>query len=186
MAMTIKRGFFAFAGLLLALVILSGCGTQPPTTGSTPSPAQPAATSASSNAKDYGTGSTPTTTSSSTSNALIKTASITVNGKSTTVLTNAQGLTLYTFKPDTATKVACTGTCAKTWPPELASGSSKPTADGNLSVTFSTLANPNGTQVLCNGHPLYTFVGDTGPGQSHGEGIGGKWFVATPDIATQS
>jgi predicted lipoprotein with Yx(FWY)xxD motif len=183
MTMTIKRSFFAFAGLLLALVILSSCGTQPGTgTGSTPT--QPT-TPASSSSSDYGTGTTPTT-SASTSGALIKTASVMVKGKSTTVLTDAKGMTLYYFTPDTATKIACTGTCADTWPPQLASGSSAPTADGSLPGTLSTLANPNGTQVLYNGHALYTFSGDTGPDQSNGQGVAGKWFVVTPDIAKLS
>ena len=180
MTMTIKRGFFAFAGLLLAIVILSSCGTQPGT-GSTSSPSQPSTTSSSSSSNDY---STPTT-SASTSGALIKTASVMVKGKSTMVLTDAKGMTLYYFTPDTATKIACTGTCAQTWPPLLASGSSTPTADGNLPGTLSTLSNPNGWQVLYNGHALYTFSGDPTPGQANGQGVGGKWFVATPDLAKQ-
>ena len=34
-----------------------------------------------------------------------------------TVLTNAKGFTLYSFAPDTATKSACNGACATSWPP---------------------------------------------------------------------
>ncbi|MBV9257350.1 MAG: hypothetical protein JO215_04975, partial [Ktedonobacteraceae bacterium] len=44
-------------------------------------------------------------------------------------------------------------------------------------------ANANGHQLCYNGHPLYTYSGDTSPGQTNGEGIGNKWFVATSDLA---
>ena len=29
--------------------------------------------------------------------------------------------------------------------------------------------------------PLYTFSGDTAPGQTNGQGTGGSWFVVAPD-----
>lgn len=48
------------------------------------------------------------------SGAAIKTATATVNGTSQTILTNMQGMTLYYFKPDTATTAACTGECVTT------------------------------------------------------------------------
>jgi predicted lipoprotein with Yx(FWY)xxD motif len=136
--------------------------------------------SASSTASAHVT-STPTATRA----ALIHTATITVNGKSTTVLTNAQGFTLYYFKPDTATKIACTGKCPTIWPPLLAP-SGTPTSAPSLPGTLSTLTGPNGRQVLYNGHPLYHYSKDTAPGQANGEGLFGKWFVATPALSAAS
>lgn len=56
----------------------------------------------------------------------------TVNGKTTTILTNAQGHTLYYFTPDTASKMVCTSSCAQTWPPLLFTGTGKPTASTAL------------------------------------------------------
>jgi hypothetical protein len=41
----------------------------------------------------------------------------------------------------------------------------------------------NGKQVAYNGHPLYTYSKDSDSGDAYGQGIGGKWFVATPDLA---
>jgi predicted lipoprotein with Yx(FWY)xxD motif len=114
---------------------------------------------------------------------VIRITTASVKGKSETILANAQGMTLYYFTPDTATKVACTGGCATAWPPLLATGSGTPLADAPLTVTFSVLNGADGTQVECNGHPLYTFASDTAPGQTNGEGVGGKWFVATPSLA---
>lgn len=140
----------------LAALLLAACGG---TTGS-------------------GAGSSPA----STSNALIHTASITVASKTQTVLKNAQGLTLYYFTADTATNVACTGGCATTWPP-LVSDSATPTSDPALPGQLSLLNGGNGNQVLYNGHPLYHYSKDSVSGDANGQGIGGKWFVATPDLA---
>ncbi|TMC88875.1 MAG: hypothetical protein E6J10_02220 [Chloroflexi bacterium] len=47
---------------------------------------------------------------------------------------------------------------------------------------------PNGCkrqQVEYNGHPLYTYSGDTAPGRTNGEGLLGKWFVSTPSLSVQ-
>jgi len=129
---------------------------------------------------------TPTLAINGSTPPLIQTASVTVQGQPTTILTTAAGLTLYYFTPDTATTSACTGGCATTWPPLLFSGSGTPTAATSLPGTLSVQQTPNGAQVEYNGHLLYTFSGDTAPGQTNGEGKGGKWFVATPTLAVQS
>lgn len=123
-----------------------------------------------------GTGGSPGTP------ALIHTASVKVGDKSVTVLKNAKGLTLYYFTPDSSTKIACTGACASNWPPLLAS-SGTPTSNPTLPGTLTVLKGPNGDQVLYNGHPLYTYSKDGNAGDAYGQGIGGKWFVATPDLA---
>ncbi|HVS07007.1 MAG TPA: hypothetical protein VHK65_12725 [Candidatus Dormibacteraeota bacterium] len=114
--------------------------------------------------------------------ALIHTASIKVGDKTQTVLKNAKGLTLYFFTPDTATKVACTAGCTSNWPPLLATSgtpSSNPALPGELTV----LNGANGNQVLYNGHPLYTYIKDGDAADAYGQGIGGKWFAATSDLA---
>ncbi len=168
----VKRSFFIAIGLLLVLVV-SACGSS---TSSTSSNSAPTATTASNSA--------PTATTAPT--ALVKTAAATVNGKSATILTDAQGKTLYYFTPDTATTSACTGSCAQNWPPLMATGSTAPTSATTLPGKLTTLTTPSGNQVLYNGHMLYTFAGDSGPGQLNGEGKLGKWFVATSDLTAQS
>jgi predicted lipoprotein with Yx(FWY)xxD motif len=98
------------------------------------------------------------------------------------VLKTPKGLTLYYFTPDTAAKVACTGACATNWPPLIATAdtpSASPTLPGKLTV----LSGANGKQILYNGHPLYMFARDSAQADALGQGIGGKWFVATPDLA---
>ena len=118
-----------------------------------------------------------------TSSALIQTATVSVKGQSQTVLTNAKGLTLYYFTPDSATQSACSGQCAQTWSPLFFTGSGSPTSSANLAGQLSVLQDVNGSQVEYNGHLLYTFAGDKAPGQTNGQGLFGKWFVATPDLS---
>ena len=162
-----RRAFPITIVLLLAMVV-AACGSATGSGGSTPTPA--ATTPA------------PAATTPATAAALVKTTTATVQGKSTTILTNAQGLTLYYFTPDTATTTACTGSCAQAWPPLLMTGSGTPSAASTLSGTLTAVTTANGSQVEYNGHMLYTFSGDTAPGQTNGEGKFGKWFVATTDL----
>jgi predicted lipoprotein with Yx(FWY)xxD motif len=95
-----------------------------------------------------------------------------------TVLTNAQGFTLYSFAPDTPTTSHCNGTCAQNWPPVKG-----PATAPGVSGTFGTITRSDGSvQATFDGHPLYTFVGDTAPGQNKGNGLnaaGGLWHEIT-------
>lgn len=96
-----------------------------------------------------------------------------IGGK--TVLVNAQGRTLYWFAPDSSTKSVCNGVCAQYWPPVPG-----PAHAGNGVIgTLSTIRRSDGSmQETFDGHPLYTYVGDTGPGQAHGNNVdlnGGYW-----------
>lgn len=116
----------------------------------------------------------------------VQTGQAMVNGQKQTVLTNAQGMTLYYDSHDSANKVTCTGTCAKYWPPLLlASGS--PTGPANIQSGLSTFKGPLGRQVEFRGHPLYRFVRDKKPGQAEGEGLANRWHVVRPGtMATRS
>jgi predicted lipoprotein with Yx(FWY)xxD motif len=91
-----------------------------------------------------------------------------------TVLTNSNGFTLYSFAPDTTTTSKCYGTCATNWPP--AKG---PVTAAGVTGTFGTITRSGGSvQATFDGHPLYTFAGDTAPGQNNGNGLnaaGGLW-----------
>ena len=91
-----------------------------------------------------------------------------------TVLTDANGRTLYWFAPDTAARSACYGSCATYWPPVKGPATAGPGVTGTLS------AHPLGrsVQAAYDGHPLYTYVGDSAPGQANGNGLnlnGGLW-----------
>jgi predicted lipoprotein with Yx(FWY)xxD motif len=92
------------------------------------------------------------------------------------VLTNAKGMTLYSFAPDSATKSVCYGSCAAYWPPVAGNASAGPGVTGQL----GTIKRTNGaTQATYDGHPLYTYIGDSSPGQDNGNKInlnGGLWL----------
>jgi predicted lipoprotein with Yx(FWY)xxD motif len=118
---------------------------------------------------------TSTSTTGSASAMTLKTATLTVGGKSMVVLTNAQGRTLYYRTSDTPASV-CSGGCASAWPPVLTT--TIPSVSSTLPGTFSLMNDANGSQVAYNGHPLYTYSGDSAPGQANGQGFGNIWFVA--------
>jgi predicted lipoprotein with Yx(FWY)xxD motif len=117
----------------------------------------------------------PASTSAGSSRALLKIASI--GGVS--VLTNARGYTLYWFVPDTPAKSTCYGTCAVYWPPVLGT----PAAGSGVSGKLGTIRRSVGAaQVTYDHHPLYTYVGDSAPGQASGNNInlnGGLWHEMT-------
>jgi predicted lipoprotein with Yx(FWY)xxD motif len=134
-----------------------------------------AACSSSATSSAGGSGSTSTgSPAAATGGSSLKTA--TIGGA--TVLTNAQGFTLYSFAPDTATKSNCNGTCAQNWPPVKG-----PVTASGVSGTFGTIKRADGSvQATFDGHPLYAFVGDTAPGQNKGNGLnaaGGLWHEVT-------
>ena len=99
------------------------------------------------------------------------------------ILVDSRGRTLYLFKKDARGKSACSGECAKFWPPVRASG--KPTAGQGISASkLGTIRRSDGKpQVTYNGHPLYTFLQDTKAGQTNGQGLtafGASWFTLSP------
>jgi predicted lipoprotein with Yx(FWY)xxD motif len=108
------------------------------------------------------------------------------------VLANAKGFTVYWFGPDTASKSNCTGSCAHYWPPVKG----PVTAGAGVSGTVATITRSDGSvQATYNGHPLYTYVSDTAPGQAKGNGLnlsGGVWHevpvsgAAAPAASTSS
>jgi predicted lipoprotein with Yx(FWY)xxD motif len=93
-----------------------------------------------------------------------------------TVLTNASGLTLYWFAPDTPMTSKCTGSCAAYWPPVTGN----PRAGPGVTGTLGTIRRPDhAVQATYDGHPLYTYVGDNRPGRASGNNLdlnGGLWY----------
>ena len=149
------RSKWLAAGLLTsAVLVTAACGSS-----SSSSSSNPASTST-------GQGSSATA---------LKSATI----SGTAVVTNAGGLTLYWFAPDTATKSNCNGGCAQIWPPVKGPATAGTGVTGKLSTITSSDGSPQATY---NGHPLYTYTADTAPGQANGNGInasGGVWHEVT-------
>ena len=92
-----------------------------------------------------------------------------------TVLTNTRGFTLYFFVPDTPATSRCYGSCAVYWPPVTGTAAASPGLPGRVGAITRT---GGARQLTYNGHPLYTYIGDTAPGQAKGNNLnlnGGLW-----------
>jgi predicted lipoprotein with Yx(FWY)xxD motif len=91
------------------------------------------------------------------------------------VLTNAKGMTLYTFDKDSKGKSACNGKCAVNWPPLMASAGAKAEKD------YTIITRADGSKQWAHkGMPLYTWIKDKKPGDVTGDGVKKVWHVATP------
>ena len=105
------------------------------------------------------------------------------------ILVDSQGRTLYLFRRDSGTKSVCTGACAIDWPPLRATG--KPAVGRGLqaSAVATSKRSDGAAQVTYHGHPLYTYTGDSKPGDTSGQGLnafGGAWFAVTSTGAQAS
>jgi predicted lipoprotein with Yx(FWY)xxD motif len=93
-----------------------------------------------------------------------------------TVLTNAKGFTLYWFAPDKPNKSVCYGSCAAYWPPVKG----PVTLSAGITGKVGTIKRADGSlQATFDGHPLYTYVADTAPGEAKGNKLnlnGGLWY----------
>ena len=189
------RPFAALAGLLLIVSACTGSGaasTTPtiaatPTVASSPVASTAVASAAAPAGGRYGGGGDAYGSPAASGPA----ASAAAGGKTYEVaaatgtvgsyLTGEGGKTLYTFKPDSANTSTCTAGCATTWPPFTASAQDTLKAGAGVSGKLTTFARPDGTmQVAYNGVPIYYFSGDAKAGETNGQGVIGKWFVAAP------
>jgi predicted lipoprotein with Yx(FWY)xxD motif len=160
----VTRSHLVLAGVVAGLLTLAACGSS----NNSPS-------SGSSGGGGSGTGAPVA------AGTGIKTASTSIG----TVLTNSKGFTLYWFAPDTKTTSKCNGSCATFWPP--VKGAVSAASGVSLPGQFGTITRSDGsTQATYDGHPLYTYAGDSAPGKTNGNGLniqGGLWHAMTPSGA---
>ena len=147
---------------VIGMLLLARCTQQPAT-----SPATPVAT--------------PIPTSQQTAAQPADTIG-TLNSSLGTVLVDAGGKTLYYFtknNADSNTPSACTGTCADTWPPFFTD--SIRVSAPLLPNDFSSYPLADGTkQIAYNGLRLYTYKGDSQPGDVKDDNVNKVWFAASP------
>jgi predicted lipoprotein with Yx(FWY)xxD motif len=164
------RKILGAAGLAALALAASACASSSsPTTAPADAASSPASSApASAAATSSGTGTTLETT--------------TISGVQ--VLTNSKGFVLYWFVPDTSTTSKCTGSCATYWPPVAGPA----TAGSGVTGTLGTITRSDGTtQATYDGHPLYTYTGDTAPDQAKGNRLnasGGLWYEMEVSGAT--
>jgi len=97
------------------------------------------------------------------------------------LLVTNDGMTLYTFAKDTPGVSACTGDCAKTWPPFTVGALDRLAVSAGITGKLETLKREDGSlQVTYNGKPLYLFAKDAAPGSTSGQNVGDVWAVVAP------
>jgi predicted lipoprotein with Yx(FWY)xxD motif len=150
--------------VLAASLTLAACGGSSYSAGSS-STAKTTASSSQSNASQGRAG------------GAVRSASNSALGA--TVLTNAQGMTLYALSAEQGGKFICTGSCLQVWHPVSATAGAQP--QGGVG-SLGTIKRPEGgEQVTYKGMPLYTFASDTQPGDAKGQGLKdvGTWAAVT-------
>lgn len=162
---------------LLALIVVSACGSA---TAGTSSSSSSASTSASTPPAAAAATSTPSAATGSTQAGAVITVGSSSYGS---MIVDGQGRTLYLFEADTGTQSTCSGQCAQNWPPFTTTGA--PTVMGGVmqSLVGTTTRSDGSSEVTYAGHPLYYFVGDSKPGDTNGEGVnafGAGWDMLTP------
>lgn len=146
--MSLRRATTSLSSLVILTLVIAGCG---------------------------GGSSSSESTASSASGTTVSGGEVSGLGN---VLVDSEGLTVYEFGKDTGTTSTCFGACEQSWPPVIVKG--KPTAgEGATASALGTTKRKDGSlQATYAGHPLYTFAGDTEPGEATGnesEAFGGKW-----------
>jgi predicted lipoprotein with Yx(FWY)xxD motif len=154
---------------LLALA-LAGCG------GSSPSSQHPESSAPAASASGYGPGGEQPNASSKATSSL-KTA--TVNGQTIVVDANGMPVYFYTLDNQGEPKSACLGGCATLWP--AVTSDQPPQLQGITAKVGSITAADGSKQVTLNGLPIYYYAKDTSPGKANGQGVGGVWYVVSPD-----
>jgi predicted lipoprotein with Yx(FWY)xxD motif len=106
------------------------------------------------------------------------------------VLANSAGFSLYVLSTESKGALHCTSTsCTTSWPPLLVAKNAKITAGPGVKGKVSHVTRGTKWQVTYNGWPVYTFIGDSGPGKSQGEkivGFGGTWYLVNAAATTSS
>jgi len=158
--------FVGVGGAVAAAATVAACGSAASSTA-----AAPAASPAGASSSSAGAGSSGGT--------VIETATSSAG----TFLTNGSGRAVYLWAKDTGDMSNCNGACAGAWPPVTTTATA--TASGGAKASdIGTITRSDGTkQVTYDGHPLYYFAGDSGPGTASGQGsdaFGARWWLVAP------
>jgi predicted lipoprotein with Yx(FWY)xxD motif len=165
-----RRMMLIVAAVASTGLLVTACSSSSSSSSSAAAPASTPAASSSASPASAGT------------TAVLKTEKSSLG----TVLANSAGLTVYWFAADHGDTSACTGACAAAWPP--VTGVPQAATGVTLSGKLGTITRAGGVkQATYNGHPLYTYAGDSSPGQVNGndvDGFGAYWYAITIGSST--
>ncbi len=107
----------------------------------------------------------------------------TAKGPDGTYITGPSGRALYLWVGDSIGKSNCSADCASAWPPLITKATPVPSG-GVMAADLGTIMRSDGReQVTYQGHPLYYFAADSGPGTTKGQGSdfsGARWWLVAP------
>ena len=177
-----KKTIYGLCLLAVLAVAVAGCGGGESTSGGIYGGGGESTTETSSGGRYGSEGGEKTTASSGAGSVgVVKAAKA---GDLGTIIVDSEGLTLYDFHKDKGGKSSCYGACAGAWPPLLTEGKPKAEA-GAMSNQLGTTKRKDGTvQVTYAGWPLYTYLGDKGPGEANGNDFsqfGAQWYALMPN-----
>jgi predicted lipoprotein with Yx(FWY)xxD motif len=165
------RRFALIPLALISALVLAACGSS--NSGSSGS-----------SGSGYGAATSTAPAAPSTSGGAAATSTVTTKTTSLgTFLVDARGRTLYLWDADHGSASMCNGACVQAWPPLTTTGTPKAGAGVKASLLGTTKRSDGSREVTYAGHPLYIFAGDSGPGQTTGQGsngFGAPWWVVTP------
>ncbi|MCU1362735.1 MAG: hypothetical protein JWM55_563 [Acidimicrobiaceae bacterium] len=106
-------------------------------------------------------------------------------------LVNQSSRSLYVLSDEKGGALKCTGSCLSSWiPVEVSTSVTKVSLGAGVRGKIGFVARGKSKkQVTFNSYPLYSFVGDSGVRQSHGEGVkafGGTWTLVKAAATTAS
>jgi predicted lipoprotein with Yx(FWY)xxD motif len=159
-----------------AALLVAACSSAASTGSSAAAPASPAGAGASTPSAGA---SSPSAAAGASGGTVITTA----KSSAGTVLATSSGRAVYLWVKDTGDMSNCDGACAGAWPPVTTTATATATGGAKAS-DIGTITRSDGTkQVTYDGHPLYYFAGDSGPGTASGQGsdgFGAKWWLVAP------
>ena len=163
-------GLRATAAGLFTVALLAGCGGGGTGSGSAPESATGGATTSQPGAATTSPGGGSTAT----AGEEISTTTTSLG----TILVDQTGKTLYVFTKDAPGKSTCEGQCLAAWPPVKGPAKAGSGVDGALLGT--TQRSDGSTQATYKDAPLYYYAADQKPGDTTGQGVGGVWWVVSP------
>jgi predicted lipoprotein with Yx(FWY)xxD motif len=169
----VKRMTYALALLAALAMVVAGCGDS-----------DSSSSGGAYGGKDGGGGSTSSKAKPATDGGGGGIVSAAKVGDLGTILVTSEGMTLYDFHKDQGGQSACYDACAAAWPPLLTEGNPQAQGAAERSMLGTTEREDGTIQVTYNGWPLYTYIGDQGPGEANGNDIdqfGAEWYALQPD-----
>jgi predicted lipoprotein with Yx(FWY)xxD motif len=188
-----KRSYLAIGALaLIAAIVIAGCGGGSSTTEATTEASEPAAAETEAPATEGRYGAAGGNEEAAAKPASEPEAEAGAAGEATPValgeatgvgkvLVDSQGMTLYYFQKDQkgSGKSKCEGACAEAWPPLTTAGEAEAMSGVNAAMLGTIERADGSTQVTYAGWPLYTYVGDSKPGEDNGtdsKAFGASWY----------